>query len=90
MGEGKDVFTVLALKGNGNPVQDNECLLQDGSSRWPDDVMRSLTKCAIRMPRAVRMGVRKLGRGAQQQKHREEGDEQNTSPGVRCSNLGAP
>ena len=73
---------VLPLMGNSDAGYCNEGLPDDVRNRRSDNVMGALTECTILMGSTVRMNVRKLECGPDEQKERDEPDAKISDPWV--------
>jgi hypothetical protein len=85
MRKGEKVFAVEARRWWGNTLDNEENGRDGGSRRRPNDMMRVLTKRAIRVPGTVWVEVRQLDGRTQYQQKCEKANEQNASQGTRCS-----
>jgi hypothetical protein len=81
----EEVFAVQPRRGRGDPLDNEENGRDGGSRRRPNDIMRVLTKRAIRVPGTVWVEVRQLDGRTQYQQKCEKANEQNASQGTRCS-----
>jgi len=84
---GEEVLAVSTSRRLGDTPNDNEHRPDGGSRRGSNDIMCVLAKRAIRMSGTVRVEMHKLDGGAEEQQKGENGDEQETSPGIRCPNF---
>ena len=67
VGIGEDVFPVRLRRDWGDAANDKKDRPEGWRCRWANDIVRVLTKCAIRVARTIWVEVRDLDRGAKDQ-----------------------
>jgi hypothetical protein len=80
---GEEVFAVRTSRRRDDTLNVEEYRLDGGSRRRPNDIMRVLTKRAIRVSGTVRVEMHEVDGGAKKNQKGEKSDEQDTSSGIR-------